>query len=106
MKAGRARGLVVASEIFADRTYSADGSLARRERRRTRFLEDEAACVAQVLRILNEGVVKATDGTEVLIEADTVCLHSDSPKAVCIPRGASRADLATAGIEVSPPVAL
>ncbi|MCX6951104.1 MAG: LamB/YcsF family protein, partial [Verrucomicrobia bacterium] len=37
---------------------------------------------AQVLRLAREGVVRATDGTEVRLAADTVCLHGDGAHAV------------------------
>lgn len=76
LDAGRARGLQVASEVFADRTYQADRSLTPRTRLDA-MITDEETATTQVLRMLKEGVVRATDGTDVTIQADTVCLHGD-----------------------------
>ncbi|MBC7366435.1 MAG: LamB/YcsF family protein, partial [Undibacterium sp.] len=94
--AGRARGLRVASEVFADRTYQADGSLTPRTRADA-LIADENVAVAQVLRMVREGVVRATDGTEVQIVADTVCLHGDGAHAVEFARRLN-AELRAAGI--------
>ena len=96
LRAGRARGLRVASEVFADRTYQADGSLTPRTRADALIVDEEVA-VAQGLRMVREGVVRATDGTEVKIVANTVCLHGDGSKAVGLARRLN-AELRAAGI--------
>jgi 5-oxoprolinase (ATP-hydrolysing) subunit A len=98
VRAGRARGLRVASEVFSDRTYQADGSLTPRSRRDA-LISDEPSAVAQVLRMLRDGVVRSTDGSDVPIEADTVCVHGDGPMAVAIIRRLHEA-LKGAGISV------
>jgi len=98
LQAGRDRGLTVASEVFADRTYQADGTLTPRTRPDA-LVEDEGVAVAQVLRMLREGMVRATDGSEVKIEVDTVCLHGDAPQAVAF-AGRLRRELAAAGVGV------
>lgn len=81
LEAGRARGLHVASEVFADRTYQANGLLTPRTFPNA-MIDDADAAVAQVMRMVEEGAVRATDGTDVSIKADTVCLHGDGPHAV------------------------
>lgn len=83
LEAGRARGLQVASEVFADRTYQSDGSLTPRSQPGA-LIADEAAAVAQVLRMVTEGAVRATDGTDVSVKADTVCLHGDGPQSLAL----------------------
>ncbi len=98
VRAGRERGLRVASEVFADRTYQADGALTPRSRADA-LIADEATAVAQVLRMVREGVVRATDGTDVAIQADTVCLHGDGPKAAALARRLN-GELRAAGIAV------
>lgn len=98
LEAGRARGLRVVSEVFADRTYQADGSLTPRTCPGS-LVEDEATAVAQVLRMVKSARVRATDGAEVAITADTVCLHGDSPRAVAFGR-ALRTALSDAGVRV------
>jgi len=101
LAAGLACGLAVASEVFADRTYQPDGSLTPRTWREA-LIEDESAALSQVLRILREGVVSATDGTPVAVAADTICLHGDGPHAVAFARRL-RQELAEAGVMVQAP---
>lgn len=98
LEAGRSCGLQVASEVFADRTYRADGSLTPRTQPNA-LITDEEVAVAQVLRMVREGKVRATDGTEVAIQADTVCLHGDGPHPVEFARRL-RGGLTAAGIAV------
>jgi len=91
-------GLRTASEVFADRTYQPDGALTPRSRPDA-LVTEEAAAVAQVLRFVREGRVRATTGVEVPVRADTVCLHGDGAHAVEFARRL-RAELARAGIAV------
>jgi len=95
-RAGRTRGLRVAEEVFADRSYRRDGSLAPRSEPGA-LIEDEGAAVAQVLRMAREGVVRTTDGGDVWIVADTVCLHGDGAHAVAFARRLNH-ELRRAGI--------
>jgi 5-oxoprolinase (ATP-hydrolysing) subunit A len=90
------KGLPVASEVFADRSYQPDGSLTPRTRPEA-LIMDERAAVAQVLRLVREGKVRAVDGTEVALSADTVCVHGDGPHALALVR-ALRRELELAGI--------
>ena len=96
VRAGRAAGLAVAEEVFADRTYQRDGSLTPRPAPNA-LITDEGAAVAQVRRMVREGKVRATDGTDVTIRADTVCLHGDGPHAVAFARRLN-AELRGAGV--------
>lgn len=98
IRAAEACGLAVAEEVFADRTYQPDGSLTPRSSPQA-LLHDEASAVAQVLQMVLAGRVRALDGTEVAIRADTVCLHGDGPQAVAFARRI-RAALAAAGASV------
>ncbi|HWA85059.1 MAG TPA: 5-oxoprolinase subunit PxpA [Opitutus sp.] len=97
-RVGRTMGLRVAEEVFADRTYDRDGRLTPRTNANA-LIEAETAAVAQVLDVVGEGVVRATDGTRVAINADTVCLHGDGAHAVAFARRL-RAELRVGGIEV------
>jgi 5-oxoprolinase (ATP-hydrolysing) subunit A len=98
--AGREKGLRVASEAFADRTYQPDGSLTPRSRTDA-LIADATVAEAQVLSLVREGCVRATDGTEVTIAADTICVHGDGPHAVEFVRGL-RTRLAAADIAIRP----
>ena len=86
------------AEVFADRTYQRDGSLTPRTMPGA-LIADENVAVAQVLRMVREGVVRATDGGDVAIRAETICLHGDGPQAVSFARRL-RSELAAAGIAV------
>jgi UPF0271 protein len=78
LNAGRAAGLRVAAEVFADRAYEPDGSLASR-RKPGAVIHDAAIVVARAVRMVREGIVVATDGSVVPLEADTICVHGDTP---------------------------
>jgi UPF0271 protein len=81
LTAARILGLRTASEVFADRHYQANGALVPRSRPDALITaEDEA--VAQVLRMVRSGEVVAVTGEVVKVQADTICLHGDSPHAV------------------------
>lgn len=99
-RAGQARGLRIAREVFADRNYLADGSLVPRTRPDA-LLHDPEEAAARVLRMLGEGVVRSVDGSDVPVRADTVCLHGDTPEAVAFARSL-RSKLSQAGIEIVP----
>ncbi len=98
LEAGAECGLSTISEVFADRTYQADGALTPRSQPGA-LITDVAIAVAQVLRMVGAGRVTATDGSEVEIQADTVCLHGDGEHAVEFARQL-RTALAGAGLEI------
>lgn len=83
--AGRAEGLAVAREGFADRRYDAGGRLIPRDRPDS-AIHDGSAAVAQVARMVEHGEVIAGDGTVIPLQVDTVCLHGDNPAAVTLAR--------------------
>jgi UPF0271 protein len=97
-RAASARGLRVAEEVFADRTYQADGSLTFRGEPNA-LITDEDAMVTQVLSIVQRGVVRTAGGVEIPIMGETVCLHGDAPEAVAFAERL-RKELAVAGIAV------
>jgi UPF0271 protein len=97
-KAGKFHGLTVKGEVFADRTYQHDGTLTPRQRPDA-LIEDEERAVAQVLRMIREGCVQAVDGREVVVSADTLCLHGDGPRAVAFAK-TLRAVLHAEAVEV------
>ena len=98
IEAGLAAGLRVAREGFADRRYEPDGSL--RSRRLEGALLGPAEAAAQAVSIARQGIVTATDGSSIRVQADTICVHGDSPDAVQTGK-AVRAALARAGIAVA-----
>ncbi len=73
-------GLRSCNETFADRTYQPDGTLTPRSQTNG-LIKDVNYAVMQVIRMVEENKVKATDGTIVPIEVDTICIHGDGPNA-------------------------
>ncbi|PLS07820.1 LamB/YcsF family protein [Neobacillus cucumis] len=80
-KAGEERGLVVAGEVFADRTYQTDGTLTSRQEKNA-MIHDSEYAITRVIRMIKEGKVEAVDGTDIDIHADTICVHGDDPHAL------------------------
>ncbi len=101
IEAGRASGLTVAREAFADRRYQADGSLVPRGQPGA-VIDDVDAAVAQALQIATRGEAIAIDGTGIAIAADTLCVHGDRPDAALFARRL-RAALEGAGVRVAAP---
>ena len=100
LDAGRAEGLSVAGEAFADRAYESDGSL-RSRRLPGAVLADPDAAARQALRIVREGRVSSFHGTEVEVRAETLCIHGDTPGAARYAR-AIRDCLEEAGVRIAP----
>lgn len=92
--AGR-HGLAFVSEVFADRTYRADGSLTPRTEKGA-LIESPEAAAGQVLRMIKSGTVAAVSGQEIAIRADTVCIHGDGSHAVSFAKAIHSLLIATA----------
>jgi UPF0271 protein len=99
----RDAGFLVAAEAFADRRYEADGSLRPRRFADALIREPEEAA-RQVLRIVEQESVVASDGTEVTIAAQTICIHGDTPGAAEIAARVAEA-LRGAGVVLLPQTA-
>ena len=81
MEAGLRHGLKTVGEVFADRGYMDDGTLAPRGQPGG-MIEDAAKSVAQVLSMVDDGIVVSLSGKRVPVSAGTLCLHGDQPGAV------------------------
>jgi UPF0271 protein len=92
-----AAGLRAVAEAFADRAYTAAATLVPRDRPGA-VLHDPAAVAARVVRLVEDGVIEAEDGSDVPVVAQSVCVHGDSPGAVAMATGIRDA-LAAAGID-------
>jgi UPF0271 protein len=97
-RAGQAAGLRVALEGFADRAYEPDGSLTPRSRTGA-IIHDLETVVQRAVRMAIDGVVIATDGSELAMRVDTICTHGDTPGAQALTR-ALRTGLEHAGVKV------
>jgi 5-oxoprolinase (ATP-hydrolysing) subunit A len=93
-----AAGLRSVREAFADRGYTPEGTLVPRSEPGA-LLDDPDEVGRRVVRMVTEGQVVAVDGTVVAIEAESVCVHGDSPGAVAMAESV-RAGLEAAGVTV------
>ena len=66
------------------------------------LLHDPAEAAERVLRMLKEGQIRAVDGTDISVRAETICLHGDTPGAVEFAR-TLRARLESEGITIAAP---
>jgi UPF0271 protein len=74
-------GLKTASEVFADRTYAPDGTLTPRTEANA-LIHDSKQSIAQVLEMIFDQKVTATNGEKVSIKAETICIHGDGANAL------------------------
>lgn len=98
LRAGKAAGLQVAAEVFADRAYEPDGSLTARSKPGS-VIHDTPAVVERAIKMVRDKSVVAVDGSTIALQADTICLHGDTPGAAEHAR-AVRKGLESAGIEI------
>ena len=78
LHAGKALGLRTVTEVFADRAYEPDGSLVSR-RKPGAVIHDADAVVARAVRMVKERSIVAVDGSVIPVDADTICVHGDTP---------------------------
>jgi 5-oxoprolinase (ATP-hydrolysing) subunit A len=91
-------GLRTVTEAFADRGYTPEGTLVPRSQPGA-LLHDPQHVAERMIRMMTTGQVEASDGTNVTIQADSICVHGDSPGAVDM-AVAVRQALATAGVDI------
>ncbi|MEE3664475.1 5-oxoprolinase subunit PxpA [Brenneria sp. g21c3] len=96
----REKGLTTVAEAFADRAYTAEGALVSR-RLPGSVLHDAADVAQRMLRLVEDGVVEAIDGTLTPVQADSICVHGDSPGALEMARQV-RLALEKAGVALRP----
>src|SRR5713101_3051386 len=81
----REMSLRAAAEAFADRAYEPDGRLRNRTLTGA-LLDSPERASAQAVSLVRRGRVLTTSGSEIAISADTVCMHSDTPRCAAIAR--------------------
>jgi len=101
MKIVKKHDVPVCGEVFADRGYSDDGTLAPRDKPGG-MIEDQAKSVAQALAMVQSGKFAALSGKMIEVRADTLCLHGDQPGAVPFAKAIRKA-FAEKGIAVAAP---
>jgi UPF0271 protein len=86
-RAARERGIRVVMEVYVDLEYGPGGALVLQ---RAKHLTDIDKACAQVRRFLGEGVVQASDGSLIPLEAESICVHGDGPNSVEVARALRR----------------
>ena len=101
VRAAEKIGLRVASEVFADRSYQDDGTLTPRTQANA-MIEDVGVAIAQVTRMVKQGLVRSVNGNDVQVRADTICIHGDQENAKAFAQQIHDA-LTKDNIEIKPP---
>ncbi len=100
LRAAAELDLRTASEVFADRAYTPEGTLVSR-RIAGSVINDPELVVRRVVQMATRGTVETVTGETIAVQADTVCVHGDTPGAARLAEGIRRA-LEAAGVEVRP----
>lgn len=90
LKLAQASGLKSVAEAFADRAYTPDGQLVSR-REQGSVLHDTHLIARRMLQLAHKGTLEAIDGSTIRIDAQSICVHGDSPGAVAIAQEIRRA---------------
>lgn len=69
-------GILVRSECFSDRTYQIDGTLTSRKSPNA-LIENKEEMLKQVIRMASNGTIICTDGSQIELSVDTICIHGD-----------------------------
>ena len=100
VRAAQDIGLPAAREVFADRAYMPDGSLMPRTLEGA-VIHDENEAIRRVVRMVKEHKVTASDGTDIEIVPDSICVHGDNIKALTFVTQI-RSALEAEGIQIAP----
>jgi 5-oxoprolinase (ATP-hydrolysing) subunit A len=93
-------GLTTVSEAFADRAYTAFGTLVPRSAPGSVLTEPEEVA-GRAVEMAVAGTVRAIDGSLVEVSPQSLCVHGDSPSAVAMAK-AVREGLESVGVGVAP----
>jgi UPF0271 protein len=81
VEAAKEIGVPLWQEVFADRRYTSEGYLVPRTQPGA-LIESEDQAAAQAMQMVQKGEVLALDGSIIKVQADTLCIHGDSPTAL------------------------
>lgn len=99
LRAAQEVGVRVAAEAFCDRAYLADATLAPRTEIGA-FITDPGVAAERALALAAGRPIESLDGSPLVLDATTLCVHSDSPGAAAIARRV-RAALESAGVTIA-----
>ena len=98
VQAAEDENIKYACEVFADRAYQENGLLVPRSQPGA-VITDETEAIARSIKMVKEGKVTSITGKEIPVQADTICVHGDNPKAVEFVKSI-HAEFVNQGIEV------
>lgn len=96
---GEQMGLPIAREVYSDREHTVSGSIVLT--RKGSQIQDYDAMAQRVVRMVKNGIVTTHDGQETSIQADTICIHGDTPGAPLLAKAIVQA-LRAENIEIAP----
>ncbi len=102
VEAARAKGIRVAAEGFIDRTYQDNGLLTPRKETNALITNIEES-IRQSLNIILDQQVTTVTNQVIRLQADTLCIHGDSPQALEFAKAVHEA-VTLAGITIQPPL--
>ncbi|WP_341865207.1 5-oxoprolinase subunit PxpA [Maribacter litoralis] len=82
-KVAKKNGYKVLIEAFADRNYNNDLNLVSRKEDNA-IISNEEEVLKHVLRMAKDNVVKTIKNEDIAMNADTYCIHGDTPSALQI----------------------
>lgn len=97
---GREEGIQIVFEAFPDRAYTADGALVSRKLPGA-VIHDPREAAERAVRMVKEGRVIAIDGSSIPMDAQTLCIHGDTPTSLELAR-LVRESLTREGVIVEP----
>jgi 5-oxoprolinase (ATP-hydrolysing) subunit A len=92
------QGVRLVAEAFVDLGYDRDGKLVLE---RVKLATDPELAASRAVSIARQHKVESVDGTELHIDADTICVHGDAPNAVSVARRVKQR-LEDSGVAVRP----
>lgn len=98
MRAASRSGIPFASEAFADRAYTPELTLVPRDQPGA-VVENASAAAATAVKLVQQRTVTTLEGLEVPLDADSLCVHGDNPRALAI-LSAVRTELEAAGVRI------
>lgn len=85
ISAAKEAGLAVVQEVFSDRRYMPDASLAPRSLPHAN-IDDVTQALQQAMRLIEDGQVLTLDGQVLALDVDSICLHGDGAHALELAR--------------------
>jgi UPF0271 protein len=89
VRLARRRGVEAWEEAFVDRAYQDDGSLVPRSEPAA-LITDTQSVIQRVRTVLDRREVATVSGKRIGLRPQTLCLHSDTPRAVALARALGR----------------